>query len=185
MDENNSQSPKTSVVPNDKDQATTKKIEEARLAMEGIERTEKRLREERLASAGKEIKELENKLAEIEKNKEGLEIEWVKQDDRRQTLKTALKPIAESEKLAEDEEATLELAESQAALPAAKEEVEKKRWTVQDKRRAAEKEKWELQEKLWKIEAIIEENTKKYRALLEEEDKIKSRLDELKNNSVV
>lgn len=157
-----------------------KKLSEAKMAMEGLEHTEKRLEEERAQTASKEIAEIEAKLAKLEKNKEHYELEWVKQDDKRKIINSALKPILEAEKLAEDAEATLELEEAKTTLPQQKIEVEKKRWEADDARRKAEKEKWDLQQNLWKIESVIETNTKEYRKILAEEDKLKNRLQELK-----
>ena len=189
MDETKSTQPPPNGAPavnpqEDLQKTLEKKLSEAKMAMEGLEHTEKRLEEERTQVAGKEIEELEGKLTKLEKNKEHYELEWVKQDDKRQIIKNALKPILEAEKLAEDAEATLELEEAKATNnPEQKMEVEKKRWEADDARRKAEKEKWDLQQNLWKIERLIETNTKEYREILAEEDKLKSRLQELKATS--
>lgn len=156
-----------------------KKLDQARLAMEGLERTEKRLEEERKQTTQKEQEEIKSKLAELDKNKEVLELDWVKLDDQRQLIKNALKPILEAEKQAEDAEATIELEEAKTTTPQEKTVIEKKRWEAQDKRRQAEKEKWDLQAKLWKIEETIQINTKKYRELLDTEDKLRTRAQEL------
>ncbi len=190
MDEPNNTQPATNPTPVnaapvvnpevDLQKSLEKKLSEAKMAMEGLEHTEKRLEEERSQTAGKEIAEIEAKLAKLEKNKEHYELEWVKQDDKRKIINNALKPILEAEKLAEDAEATLELEEAKATLPQQKIEVEKKRWEADDARRKAEKEKWDLQQNLWEIESVIETNTKEYREILAEEDRLKNRLQELK-----
>ncbi|MEK7586541.1 MAG: hypothetical protein AAB453_01580 [Patescibacteria group bacterium] len=180
MDEVKNTQTTTPAPAQDLQKSLDEKLAEAKLAMEGLEHTEKRLEEERTETASKEIAELEAKLAKLEKEKERYEIEWVKQDDKRQAINRALKPILEAEKLAEESEATLELEETKAGLPQQKMAVEKKRWEADDVRRQAEKEKWELQQNLWKFDSVIEANTKEYRAILEEEDKLKNRLQELK-----
>ena len=62
-------------------------------------------------------------------------------------------------------------------------EVEKKRWATQAKRRAAEEEKWGLQEKLFKIQQAIENNTQKYRGLLDQEETARTKLNALRATS--
>ena len=113
------------------------------------------------------------------KEKEKLELDWVALDDQRKIINQALAPILAREQTAETEEARLELEEVKAAAPQAKQGVEHERWTAQDNRRKAEQEKWGLQEKLFKLEQVIEVNTQKYRALLDQEEAIQTKLNTL------
>ncbi|MBI2097815.1 MAG: hypothetical protein HYT46_02710 [Candidatus Vogelbacteria bacterium] len=148
----------------------------AQLAMEGPEWTAKRERETLERQTATEKAKLEQALANLEKQKEALELDWIKLDDERKIIREKLAPILEREKQAEEAEAKLELDEAKAALVKDKQEVEKKRQTIQETRQAAEKEKWVLQEKIWQIESLIEANTVKYRARLDEEDEAKKQL---------
>lgn len=141
--------------------------------MEGPEWTAKRERETRERQNAAEQSRLEQLLANLDKQKETLEIEWVRLDDQRKIVREKLAPILERERQAEEAEAKLELDEAKTALVKDKQEVERKRQIIQETRQAAEKEKWVLQEKIWQIESAIEANTVKYRARLDEEDEAK------------
>jgi dephospho-CoA kinase len=59
--------------------------------------------------------------------------------------------------------------------------VEEKRWAVADERKAVEQKKWSEEEKLVKVDKVIEDNTTAYRKLLDEEDKIVTRLEQIKS----
>ena len=156
-----------------------RKREEARAAMEGPEWTEKRERGEREKESRGERVTLELELATIATQKEKLELDWIALDDQRKIIRASLAPILEKEKLAENEEARLELEEAKTGLPQPKQGIEKERWAAQDKRRQAEEEKWGLQEKLFKLEQAIESNTQKYRTLLDQEEAAKTKLNTL------
>lgn len=157
------------------DALETKRLE-ARTAMEGPEWTAKRERETRERQITSEKTRLEQLLANLDKQKETLELEWIKLDDQLQILREKLAPILEREKQAEEAEAKLELDEAKTVLAKDKQEIERKRQTIQETRQAAEKEKWVLQEKVWQIESVIEANIVKYRARLDEEDEAKKQL---------
>ena len=156
-----------------------RKREQARAALEGPEWTEKRERSEREKESQGERVNLERELAEIATQKDKLELDWIALDDQRQVIRAALTPILEREKTAENEEARLELEEAKTGLPQPKQGIEKDRWAAQDKRRQAEQEKWDWQEKLFKLEQTIENNTQKYRTLLDQEEALQAKLNAL------
>ena|SRR3989344_3470878 len=155
------------------------KIQAAREAMEGPERTAKRAQEEKTQVMSSQKSKLNQDLAELNKEKEKLEIAWVTYDDQRKAVRLDLNPLLEKEKQIEEAEAKLETEEATAALPQNKQVVEKKRWLIQDQRQEVEKVKWGLQEKLWQMEAEIEKNTKRYRELLIQEDELQVKLKSL------
>ncbi|HEY4476629.1 MAG TPA: hypothetical protein VJB69_01445 [Candidatus Paceibacterota bacterium] len=174
---------KTDIPSETPEELFERKRQEARLAMEGPERTEKRERGEREVESQTEQATLERQLSEIATQKEKLELDWVALDDQQKIIQTTLTPILEREKTAEEEEARLEIEEAKTGLTQPKVEVEKKRWATQAKRRAAEEEKWGLQEKLFKIQQAIENNTQKYRGLLDQEETARTKLNALRATS--
>ncbi|MEK7585214.1 MAG: hypothetical protein AAB455_01740 [Patescibacteria group bacterium] len=152
---------------------------EAKAAMEGPEWTAKREREEKVAQVTSERGQVEKSLSDLTRQKEALELEWVRLDDERKIMREKLAPVLERERQTEEAEAKLELEEAKATIPQDKQAVEKKRQVIQATRREVEQEKWVHQEKLWKVENVIETNTVKYRALLDQEDELKKRLNSL------
>ena len=153
---------------------------EAQAALAGSEWTAKQERETKSKTLKSENDTLVQKLAEIAKQKEKLELEWIELDNQRRGIRTILNPLLDEEKKIELEEAGIEAEEAKIGLAGDKQVVEKKRWTNQDKRKEVEKKKWSEEEKLTKIEAIIQANTTKYRALLDDEEKSEKRLEQLK-----
>lgn len=161
------------------EQELTEKRQVARAALEGPDWTAKREREAKEQTAADERSRLEKQLVEIAQAKEKLELDWVRLDDRRQVLKGELTPILEREKQIEETEAKLEIDEAKTNAGKDQLEIEKKRQTIQETRRQTEKDKWVWQEKIWQIDGVIETNTTRYRALLDQEDAAKKRLREL------
>ncbi|MEK7610295.1 MAG: hypothetical protein AAB468_00890 [Patescibacteria group bacterium] len=155
------------------------KIAAAQAALTGPERLQKKEQAEKIKGLNQEKSELENRQAQIQKEKEAVEISWINFDDRRKNTRATLAPILEQEKQVEDEEAKLELEEAKTVVPQDRQALEKKRSLVQNRRQEIERQKWEMEETVWKIETAIEDNTKRYRALLDEEDKIVARLQEV------
>lgn len=155
------------------------KLQAAKEAMEGPERTAKRAEEEKARSTSEQKGKFEKELAALAKEKEQLEIAWVTFDDQRKAIRLDLNPLLEKEKQIEEAEAKLETEEVTAVVPQTKQAVEKKRWLIQDQRKEVEKTKWGLQEKLWQMEAEIDKNTKHYRELLTQEDKLQEELKKL------
>ncbi|MEK7622154.1 MAG: hypothetical protein AAB415_03160 [Patescibacteria group bacterium] len=162
------------------EQLFERKREEARQAMEGPERTERREQSEREKQNSSERGLLEEKLTNLRTQKEKLELDWIALDDERQIIREALTPILEQEKVTEAEEARLELEEIKTVAPEAKQGIEKERWATQDKRRESEQKKWGFQDKLFKVEQAIDNNTQKYRLLLDEEEVAQTKLNALK-----
>jgi len=157
-----------------------RKRQEARKAMEGHVWTEKRERSERDQQSSSEKEILDKLLVDLATKKEKLELDWITLDDQRKIIGTALAPILEQEKVVENEEARLEIDEVKTIASEAKQGIEKERWSAQEKRRQAEQEKWGWQEKLFKIEQAIENNTQKYRLLLDEGEVAQAKLNALK-----
>jgi hypothetical protein len=160
------------------------KLESAKQAMEGPERTAKREREEKAEIAGEQISDLSQKKAELNKQKETFEINWVELDNQRTDLRSKLQPILDAETEAETEEEKIELEEKSSTIPVQKAEVEKKRQEIQEKRKGWEMQKWGLQEKLTRLEEAIAENTKKYQVLLAQEDTLDQEIDSLKTDLI-
>lgn len=151
----------------------------ARLAMEGEERTQKRERETKIKSIKTEREQISERLRAVLADKEKLELAWVELDNARKLIRKNLEPILAEEKSFETEESALEDEEAKIGLAKDKQVVEKKRWLAQDKRRAAEEKKWQEEDKLAKLDQTIEANTTNYRSLLDEEEKLETRLTEL------
>lgn len=151
------------------------KIEIARMAMEGPERTAKRKEEEHEEVVKGEIAVIDKRLAEILKEKEKLELAWVDLDDKRSAIKQTLDPIKEKEKAAEAEEAALEEEEARQPFPKEKRLAEEKRWPVQEKRHQIETEKWQVEQKMMTVEEKVAENTNAYQKFLDEEEELKTK----------
>lgn len=156
------------------------KRSEAQAALAGREWTEKRERENKTKTLKTESDTLIQKLAEIGKEKEALELHWIELDNQRRAIRAVLNPLLDEEKKVEAEEANLEAEEAKIGLANDKQVVEKKRWVTQDKRKEIEQKKWGEEEKLAKIETTIQTNTIKYRQLLDEEEKLEKRLEQVK-----
>ncbi len=155
----------------------------ARLAMEGAEWTAKRETEARVKIAKEELAKLDEQLGKIRIEKERLELDWIGLDNTRRQLRKVLEPILVEEKRIEAEEATLETEEERIGASSDKQVVEKKRWAIQDQRKEIEKRKWVEEEKMTAIEKTINENTARYRQLLDEEDKLQTNTEQLKAES--
>lgn len=156
------------------------KRSEAQAALAGQEWTEKHERENKTKALKAEGDSLTQKLAGISKEKEALEFDWIELDNQRRAIRTVLNPLLDEEKKIEAEENNLEAEEAKIGLANDKQVVEKKRWATQDKRKEIEQKKWNEEEKLAKIEATIQANTTKYRNLLDEEEKIEQRSEQIK-----
>lgn len=164
--------------------AIKQRIADAQAAMAGPERVAQWEQEEKTKSAKAERGELEKKLRKIEEQKDKMELGWIAWDDKRRTLSTTLRPILDEEKKLEEEETKLELEEAKTVVPTEKKAVEEKRWQSQTKRRTLEEQKWKIEANLAEIEKGVGEETKKYQDLLNEEDALKSRLQEIEKNSL-
>lgn len=153
---------------------------EAQAAMAGAERTAKHELEAKRKTLEAENASLLGKLADSGKVKEQLELDWIELDNQRRAIRAILNPLLDLEKKVEAEETALEAEEAKIGLPTDKQVVEKKRGAKQDERREVEAKKWAEEEKLTKLEATIQINTTRYRALLDDEEKIEQRLEQIK-----
>ncbi len=109
-----------------------------------------------------------------------MELTWIELDGGRKIIRKNLEPLLGEEKRLEAEEAALEAEEEKIGLAKDKQVVEKKRGLVQQKRQDIEQKKWSEEDKLGNLDQTIETNTKAYRALLDEEEKLQARLAELR-----
>lgn len=162
----------------------TERVTAARAAMAGPERLAREAEALNRQTARRELEEIKNRLNKISKEKEALELNWIHADDKRRALALKLTPLLDEEKKWEEEESKIELAEAKSGLPAEKQKFESDRWLVQEKRRAAEEKKWAVQKDLAQVETLIEGDTKKYRDLLDEEDRLKKKEEELSANLI-
>ncbi len=154
--------------------------EQARRALEGTDWTNKREVEERAKTIQEQIAVAEKKLAELRQQKEKLELAWVDLDDRKKNIRLILNPLLDEEKKLEAEEVKLEAEEASIGVPESKHALEIKRWPIQEKRKEIEQKKWQEEEKIIAIDQIVESNTKAYRVLLAEEDKLMAESDKLR-----
>ncbi len=155
------------------------RLKQARLSMQGPERTVERERSDREKQIAKEKNELEQLLALTVKKKEDLEIAWVVLDNKRNDLKKMLAPILEEEEKLEFDEEELEGRERTTSIPAERQKIEKGRLAVQAKRQTIEKEKWGFEDKILKIETSIKDNTDKYQVYLDEEEEVATKIESL------
>lgn len=153
------------------------KLKEAKLAMAGPERVAKEEKLEKAKEAKEEISKLEKEKARLDKEKETLEMAWIELDNKRNGFKESLAPILEQETKVEEQESLVEAEEDKSDLPEVKKGNEQKRQAIQAERAAIEKQKWDWQDKIAKVDAQIEENTKKYQAILDEEEKINTEIE--------
>ncbi len=159
------------------------RLRKARRAMAGPEKAAEWERENQQNEIESEKANLNQKLQDIDKQKESLEISWIALDNKRAGLKKNLDPVLAEEEKVELKEDTLEGKERTTPLAEERRKIEEQRWEVQKKRRNLEEKKWDLEEKLTKINANIKENTENYRGLLKEEEKIKKQLEEIENEN--
>lgn len=155
------------------------KLRQAKIAMEGFERTVKREVAEKEEQASEEKQKINRLLSKVNHDKELLELTWVNLDDKRSALKKLLEPLLTREEKLEGNESQLESQEDVTFNPRDRRDLEQKRWDLQTERRKLEEEKWIIEERVLKIEEQIEENKKKYQVLLTEEDKLTKQLKDI------
>jgi len=155
--------------PNQKTDPVDEKIERAKLAMEGPERTAKREEREHSTDVKNQLTILEKRLAVIAEEKETLEINWIKLDENRTGLRNMINPIVERETKLEADESQLEEQEKNTVGEKERMTLEQKRWAIQEARHKAEEEKWVYDNRLFKIEDQIKDNTSAYQKILDEE----------------
>ena len=165
--------------PNQKTDPVDEKIERAKLAMEGPERTAKREEREHSTDVKNQLTILEKRLAVIAEEKETLEINWIKLDENRTGLRNMINPIVERETKLEADESQLEEQEKNTVNEKDRVTLEQKRWALQELRHKAEEEKWVYENRLFKIEDQIKDNTTRYQKLLDEEEKLFADKEEL------
>ncbi|GEM_PF-6547908 len=158
---------------------------QAMLAMEGEAgkrqrelEEQKKKEEEMRAKLEFEKTQLEVKVRELTKHKEAFEIEWIKYNNQKQPLENQVQPIKAEEKAAEDEERKIEqdeaVAVSTPGVPAAKiQEVEQKRWTIQERRHHAEEQKWAFEKQIEQLKTSMDALGNEYRKILSDEDALK------------
>ncbi len=168
------------VVTEVKIESVADKLAEAKKALAGPERAAKIEQAEHVREAKAESEGIEQRLTVLAKDKEQLELLWIKLDDEKTVVKQKMAPITDEETRVEAEEAGLEKTESETGLPAEKHKVEESRRVVEDKRRSLEDQKWKLQAEIDVIDGKIAAQTASYQKLLDEEETLQAKLDALK-----
>lgn len=162
------------------DTPTPEQRTEAQAALAGADWTAKREQQAKARATSAEGASLQKKLAEITAQKETLELSWIELDNQRRDNRTKLNPLLDEEKKIEVEETAAEQEEAKIGLAADKQVAEKKRWEIQERRRAVEEKKWTEEEKAAKIETLIQKQTATYRGLLDEEEQVEKRLEQIR-----
>lgn len=161
------------------------KLEAARRAMEGPNRTADRLSDEKEKEIKNLLDEVQGEMEKVSKEKEVFELAWVDLNEKRKTMKAEVDPIIKEEKKLEGEEIILEGNEARSALPQTKHEVEEKRWGVQQQRRQKEEAKWTIEQRIIALDAEIKTNTENYQKLLDTEEKLRERLETLEKGASI
>jgi len=112
------------------------------------------------------------RLAQISKEKESLEMDWVYLNDTRTKITNKLKPLLSNEEEIEGRRKLIEEAEHKAVLPEDVHKYEVARWQLEEEKRQVETQRWKIDEEVTKIAPGIEVLKTKYRALLTEEQSI-------------
>jgi hypothetical protein len=160
------------------------KLERAKLAMEGPERTAIREEREHSLEVKTKLEIIDAKLSEIAKQKEVLELNWIKFDESRNGLRNMINPIVERETTLEADETQLEEQEKNTVNEHDRITLEQKRWGIQEQRHKAEEEKWIYENRLFKIEDQIKTNTASYQKLLDEEEALFKERDEVEKETI-
>ncbi|MFA6416221.1 MAG: hypothetical protein WCW56_01905 [Candidatus Paceibacterota bacterium] len=174
--------PTTETTPAEKEIAN--KLERAKLAMEGPERTAVREEREHDFDVKNKLATIDAKLAEIAKQKEALEITWIKLDENRTGLRKMIDPIVERETKLEVDESQLEEQEKNTVGEKERMVIEQKRWAIQEDRHKAEEEKWVYDSRLFKVEDQIKDNTSAYQKILDEETALLTERDRVERSSI-
>lgn len=160
------------------------KLRAAKLAMEGPQYTAKREAREHDEVLKAKHEQIDARLAEIAKEKEKLEIQWIELDEQRSAIKQALAPLLEEEQKAEEAETALEEQERTSVVAGERQQIEQRRYEVQATRRKIEEGKWGLENEIGKFDTQIEANTAQYRVFLDEEEKLHAELSTLTENQI-
>ena len=158
------------------------------LAMEGDAgrqlREQEELRQKELEMRSKlefERDQLNAHLAQVSKQKEYLELEWVKYNNQKQPLEQQLEPIVAEERATEAEERKVEQDEAVAqSTPntqvAQIQEVEARRWATQERRHRAEEQKWAFAKQIETLATSMDSLGVEYRNILAQEDEVKKKI---------
>ncbi|PIR44578.1 MAG: hypothetical protein COV10_03680 [Candidatus Vogelbacteria bacterium CG10_big_fil_rev_8_21_14_0_10_51_16] len=161
---------------------------QAMLAMEGDAgrqlREQEELRQKELEMRSKlefERDQLNAHLAQVSKQKEYLELEWVKYNNQKQPLEQQLEPIVAEERATEAEERKVEQDEAVAqSTPntqvAQIQEVEARRWATQERRHRAEEQKWAFAKQIETLATSMDSLGVEYRNILAQEDEVKKKI---------
>lgn len=160
------------------------KLERAKLAMEGPTRTAEREEREHEMDVKSKLANIDKKLTEISKQKEALEITWIKLDENRTGLRKMINPIMERETKLEVDESQLEEQEKNTVGEKERMALEQKRWASQEARHKAEEEKWVYDNRLFKIEDQIKDNTSAYQKILDEETALLSEREKVEKSGI-
>jgi hypothetical protein len=154
---------------------------------ESTEKTIKDLREKIEALRGKEERmlllverqKIEERLLEIAKSEEPLELEWIRLNEQKVDINKQISPLKGVLDGAGRDYRTLNLEEKNTFDPTKEHEIESKRWKIEERRRKAEEELLMLNEKLQELEMAINTLTATYQRFLKEEEGLKNRIQEI------
>lgn len=147
-------------------------------ALAALDADEKKLKEEladvvaRRAAIQKERAqfELRERIAEIGKLKESIEMNWIVLNEKKKRIGESLAPVLSRERELEEKKRGIETKEASASGPAARHQIESERWGIERERRKVEEERWKFEQEIEDIKRPMRELGAKYQKLLEEEE---------------
>ena len=148
-------------------------------ALVALEENEKKLKAERADIAKRQTavqKErawfgLRERIAEIEKLKESIEMNWIVLNEKKKQVEALLAPVLSRERELEEKKRGIEMKEASADGPAARHQIENERWEIERERRKAEEERWKFEKEIEVTARPMRELGAKYQKLLEEEER--------------
>lgn len=154
-------------------ESTEKIIKDLREKIEAL-----RGREERMLLLV-ERQKIEERLLEIAKSEEPLELEWIRLNEQKVDIQKQIAPLKGVLDGAGRDYRTLNLEEKNTSDPTKEHEIETRRWQIEERRRRAEEELLVLNEKLQELERAINTLTATYQRFLKEEEGLKNRIQEI------
>jgi len=136
-------------------------------------------RKKEAITAERNKKILLDKLSEIAKMKDPMELEWVKLNEKRGKNVQKLNEILTSERDIERQVAEIEIKEKDAATAENRHGFESDRWKIETSRRDIEKQRWGLEDDIGKIDETTALLKEKYQQVLTAEKKLSDKVTEL------
>lgn len=133
----------------------------------------------RALAAEKEKKVYKEQLAQVEKAKEPLELEWITLNEQKEALSKAADKAEREEEGIEAKKKDIEEQEREALDPQERHNFEVERWKAEEARRAIEKSRWQAEERLEQIEDSLQTLRVNYKKLLDTESSLQDKLQEI------